>query len=161
MIIFINGSINSGKSTVAKILADEMGKVALVEIDNLGEFINWMPINEAIPINLKNAAGVIKNFTEADIDVIVPYPLSRANYEYFLGNLKESCDKIYTFTLSPRLEVVLKNRGSRELNDWEVNRIKYHYDIGIQNPDFGVVIDNSDESPSETVKRIIKIISKS
>ena len=161
MIIFINGSINSGKSTIAKILAEQIGRVALVEIDSLRKFINWMPINEAIPINLKNAIGVIKNFIEVNINVVVPYPLSKNDYEYFKDNLKESGEQIYTFTLSPKLEVALTNRGSRELDDWERERIKYHYKIGIQRPNFGVVIDNSDESPAETAEKILKIINKS
>lgn len=39
MIIFINGSINSGKTTVAKILAREFSNIALVEIDSLREMI--------------------------------------------------------------------------------------------------------------------------
>lgn len=44
MIIFLNGSINSGKSTVAKILANNISDVALVEIDALRFMIDWMPI---------------------------------------------------------------------------------------------------------------------
>lgn len=160
MIIFINGSINSGKSTVAKILAEKIGKVALVEIDSLREFINWMPINEAIPINLKNALEVIKNFIEVNINVVVPYPLSKKDYEYFKNNLKESGEQIHVFTLSPTLDIALTNRGSRELDDWERDRIKYHYNIGIQKPDFGVIIDNSDESPAETAKSVLSIINK-
>ena len=160
MIIFINGSINSGKSTVAKILAEKIGKMAVVEIDALREFINWLPIDKAIPINLKNAVSVIRNFLEDNINVIVPYPLSKDNYEFFLNNLSDYKESIYVFTLSPRLEIVLKNRGSRELSDFEKERIKYHYSIGIQNPDFGVIINNSNEAPEETAENILRTIKK-
>lgn len=55
MTLFINGSINSGKTTIAKLLAKKLGKVALLEIDKLHEFIEWMEIDKAVPINLKNA----------------------------------------------------------------------------------------------------------
>ena len=59
MIVFINGSINSGKSTLAKLLADKLGNCAVLEIDNLREFIEWMPIEKAISINLENAISLI------------------------------------------------------------------------------------------------------
>jgi len=45
MIIFINGSINAGKSTVAKMLAEKIPNTALVEIDVFHEMIEWMPID--------------------------------------------------------------------------------------------------------------------
>ena len=66
MIIFLNGSINSGKTTVAKILTRELPDSALVEIDAFHEMIEWMPIDQAVPINLENAVSVIKNFTKRD-----------------------------------------------------------------------------------------------
>ena len=72
MIIFLNGSINAGKSTVAKLLAKELPNTALIEIDTLREMISWMPIDKAIPLNLKNAVSVIRNFAEEGLDVIVP-----------------------------------------------------------------------------------------
>ena len=158
MIIFINGSINSGKSTVAKILADKINKTALVEIDKLREFISWMPLEDAVPINLGNALSVIKNFINKNINVIVPYPLSKNNYEFFMDGLKDYKDKIYIFTLNPKLEVALKNRGLREISEEEKKRIKYHYSIGIPNPDFGVIIDNSDQTPEESAEKILKAV---
>lgn len=156
MIIFINGSINSGKSTVAKLLADKLSNTALLEIDDLRGFIKWMPIEQAVPINLENAVAVIKVFLNKGLNVIVPYPLSKDNHQYFLDGLKKIDKNINVFTLSPKLEIALTNRGHRELDDWEKERIKYHYSIGIPNPEFGVVIDNSDETPEQTVEKILK-----
>ena len=155
MIIFINGSINAGKSTVAKILAAKLTSVALVEIDSLSEMIDWMPIDKAVPINLENAVSVIKNFTNRELNVIVPYPLSQKNYDYMNKCLKDLDTKIYTFTLAPNIEKALMNRGTRELTDWERKRIQYHYDIGIQKPSFGETIDNSEQTPEETAKLIL------
>ncbi len=40
MIIFINGSINAGKTTIAKILAEKIPQTANVEIDELRNFID-------------------------------------------------------------------------------------------------------------------------
>ena len=154
MIIFINGSINSGKSTVAKILAAKLTNVALVEIDSLSEMIDWMPIDKAVPINLENAVSVIRNFSNRGLNVIVPYPLSQKNYDYMNDCLKDLDTKIYTFTLAPSIEKALTNRGTRELTDWERERIQHHYNVGIQRPSFGEIIDNSEQTPEETAELI-------
>ena len=75
MIIFLNGSINSGKSTIAKLLAEKLGNSAIVEIDSLREFIDWMPLDKSIPINLENAVAVTKVFVKNNLNVIIPYIL--------------------------------------------------------------------------------------
>ena len=158
MIIFLNGSINSGKSTIAKLLLKKLLKTALVEIDTFHEMIEWMPIDEAVPLNLENALTVIRNFISKDLNVIVPYPLSRKNYDYFVAGLKDLDSETHFFTLAPKLERALTNRGTRELTDWEKERIKHHYDIGINRPAFGEIIDNTDQTPEETAKLILNKI---
>lgn len=160
MIIFINGSINSGKSTVSALLAQQLKDVALLEIDVLREMIEWMPIDKSIPINLKNAVSVIRNFVQQGIDVIVPYPLSERNYQYFMDNLSEFHDTIRIFTLSPQLDTALINRGARELTEWEVERIKHHYSIGIHKPAFGEIIDNTNQTPEETASAIVHMLDR-
>lgn len=158
MIIFINGSINSGKSTVGKLLADEIPNTAFLEIDNLSEMIDWMSIDQAVPINLENAISLIKNFNNKGLNVIVPYPLSQKNYDCVTNEIKDLKTDILFFTLAPKLERVLTNRGTRELNDWELARIKHHYEIGIHEPSFGEIIDNSDKTPEETKDYILSKI---
>lgn len=160
MIIFINGSINSGKSTVSKILAKKLGNTAILEIDELRNFIPWMSLEESIPINLENACLLIRNFVKNNINVVVSYPLSQKNYLFISERLKDLEDEVHFFTLNPSLGVVLNNRGGRDLSDWEIDRIKYHYQTGINNPIFGKIIDNSKEKPEETAEKIIGEIKK-
>jgi adenylate kinase family enzyme len=155
MIIFLNGSINAGKSTVAKILAKELENTALLEIDDLRQMISWMPIDQAVPINLENAVSVIRNFTKNNLNVVVPYPLSQKNYEYVIDGLKDIDTQKYFFTLAPSLEKAITNRGARELDNQEKDRIAYHYKIGIHSPSFGEIIDNSDQTPEETARIIL------
>lgn len=155
MIILINGSINSGKSTISKLLVEKIPNTALLEIDSLREMISWMPLHDSIPLNLQNAVSLIKNFVERKINVVVPYPLSEDNYNFVVDQLKDLGTKIYTFTLSPKLEKAVTDRGGRPLVDWEVNRIKEQYGKNIHNPSFGEVIDNSSHSPEETVEIIL------
>lgn len=158
MIIFINGSINSGKSTVAKLLAEKIKDTAVVEVDRFHEFIPWMPVAESVLINLENAVLVIRNFYKRGFNVIVPYPLSKRNYEYLMEELKDIAENISIFTLNPELEEVLKNRGSRELTEAEKERIKYHYSMGINNPTFGKVINNTKQTPEETAENISSLM---
>ncbi|EKE20675.1 MAG: hypothetical protein ACD_7C00505G0002 [uncultured bacterium] len=158
MIIFINGSINAGKSTVAKLLAEKIKDTAVVEVDRFHEFIPWMPIAESVLINLENAVLVIRNFYKRGFNVIVPYPLSKRNYEYLMEELKDIAENISIFTLNPELEEVLKNRGARELTEAEKERIKYHYSVGINKPAFGTVINNTKQTPGETAEDILSFM---
>lgn len=158
MIIFINGSINSGKSTVSKLLVEKLGRCALIEIDSLREMINSLSLEESIPINLKNAVSLIRNFSAEGISSVVPYPLSQKNYEYVRLELASLGEKIYFFTLAPALEEVLKDRGDRQLDEWERERIQHHYKIGIHQPDFGEIIDTTNLTPEETCKKILGVL---
>ncbi len=158
MVIFLNGSINAGKSTVAKMLVQKLPNTALVEIDAFHEMIEWMPIDKAVPINLENALSVIRNFVKREMSVIVPYPLSQKNHDYMISGLKDLETDIYIFTLSPKIEKILENRGTRELTEQEKERIKHHHDIGIPNPTFGEIMDNSEQTPQETANYILSKI---
>ncbi len=157
-IIFINGSINSGKSTVGKLIADNLPSCAFIEIDRLREMVDWMSIDQAIPLNLENAVALIRNFAKQDLNVVVPYPLSQANYDYLVRNLEDLGVSIEVYTLAPTLEAALTNRGSRELSEQEKERIRYHYKIGIPNPKFGHIIDNSNLTSVQSTEVIMKMI---
>jgi adenylate kinase family enzyme len=155
MIIFINGSLNTGKTTIAKLLGKEIPNSAVVEIDRLHGFIAWMDIKQAVPINLENAVSVIKNFAKRHIHVIVPYPLSNTNYKYIMDKLAKFSQEIRVFTLAPKKKVALSNRGSREIDEWEKSRIHLHYKNNLHKPNFGFVIDNSNDTPEQTLKKIL------
>ena len=158
MIIIINGSINSGKTTVAGLLVEMIPKTAHVEIDSLREFIRWLPLEEAIPINLENAVSVANNLLKRGLHVVVTYPLSPEEHEYLTSNLKGVKGDIYTFTLSPTLSVALTNRGTRELTSKEQTRIREQYTDGRKS--LGMIIDNSHQTPEETTKAIVDHIAQ-
>lgn len=154
MIIFINGSFNSGKSTVARLLAQRIKNTAVVEIESFHEFIPWMPINESVLINLENAVLVIKNFVKRGFNVIVPYSLSEQNYKYLMEKLEDLNEDLRFFTLNPEIEEILKNRGNGELSKEDQERIRYYYSKGTNKPSFGEVINNTFQKPEETLEEI-------
>lgn len=157
MVIFLSGSINSGKTTIADLLKRHFPLTAHIEVDTLHEMIEWMPLENAIGLNLSNALALTLNFIAENINVIITYPLSKAEYEYFNQNLPIETERFF-FTLNPELDYALTNRGTRELTGWEIQRIKYHYQTGINNPGFGITIDNSMHTPEETLGEILYYI---
>lgn len=159
MIIFINGSLNAGKSTIAELLKNKITNTAIVEVDKLRNFVDWLPLEESIPLNLKNTSDIIKNFAKAGINAVIPYPLSQRNYDFLMGELKDFKDKIYVFTLSPDLETALSDRGERKLDEQEKERIKYHYKIRLHQPIFGKIINNTNQTPEQTADKILSNIS--
>ena len=157
MIIFISGSINSGKTTIANLLKNEFPRTAHIEVDALREMIDWMPLEESIPLNLKNTLSLTLNFLKENMNVIITYPLSKEEFEFFNRNLPLEVQRFF-FTLNPRIDHALTNRGTRKLSEWEVERIKYHYQARVNDPGFGITIDNTMQSPEETVSDMLYYI---
>ena len=154
MIILLNGSINSGKTTVSKHLVQLLPRTAHVEVDDLHGFIEWMPLAEAIPLNLRNAVAVTRNFVACGLNVVLSYPLPPGDYDYLMRELAPLGVPIHCVTLNPDLAAALTDRGTRELTGWELKRIPYHYETGINSPLFGIVVDNTRQTPDETAREI-------
>lgn len=155
MVILLNGPINSGKTTVAKELVKKLDKCAHIEVDWLREFIRSVALEEAIPINRENTIVVAKNLLNHEFNVIISYPMGQFTVNEIVKTLAQFDQKIFLFTLSPRLDIAMTNRGTRELTENEQERIKYHYDTGVANPGIGLVIDNSNQTVAQTVEQIL------
>ncbi|HEY1645770.1 MAG TPA: shikimate kinase [Candidatus Saccharimonadales bacterium] len=155
MIVFINGSINSGKTTTGKALANKLS-AEFVDVDDLNDRIPNFDLSKDIPKSIALAIDEINNLTSNGNTVVVAYPIRKEDHDQIIEGLNGK--EIIFITLSPQLEISQSKRGNRELTEWEVNRIKYHYDTDISNPGFGEIIDNSDLSVDETVERIIDIV---
>jgi len=155
MILLINGSINAGKTTVSKQIVQMLPRTAHVEVDDLHDFVEWMPLDEAILLCLQNAAAVTRNFVLFGLNVVLSWPLAQDGYHYLMRELTPLGVPIHCVTLSPSLAVALTNRGTRELTEWELRRIPYHYETGISAPSFGFIVDNMHQTPKETAREIL------
>lgn len=160
MILLLNGSINAGKTTVSKQIVQMLPRTAHVEVDDLHDFVEWMPLEESIPLNMANTVAVTRNFVAFGLNVVISCPLRQEDYDYLARELTPLGVPIHTVTLSPALAVALTNRGTRELTEWELRRIPYHYETGISAPPFGIIIDNTDQTPEETARQILEMIEK-
>jgi len=157
MIIILNGSINAGKSTIAKLLAQKLPNSVIVEPDDFDKE-SGLSLDKRFRRNLEEALVVVKTETRAGRNCIVPYPLSQHSYDFVVNELRDLNQKIFAFTLNPGLEVASGNRGARELTKWERDRVKVHHDTGIHQPKFGVIIENNHQTPEETAEEIFEIL---
>jgi adenylate kinase family enzyme len=158
MIILLNGCINSGKTTVAEAIVKRAAGFAHIEVDSLRYFIRWMPLEKTIRLNLKNAIAIAKNFNDESISSIISYPLSKSDFKFIKGLLSNCSIELHAITLYPGIEKLKTNRGARELTEWELERIEQLYDMGMANPDFGTIIDNSSQSVGETVDCVLNLV---
>jgi hypothetical protein len=152
-VIWLNGAINSGKSTTAKELQKLVPKTAHVEVDSLNAFIDWMPLEHSVGIDLDNALAVATVFFNYALNVVITYPLSTTCYEHIV---RRAILPLRFFTLKPSLKICCQDRGQRRLSDWERERISFHYNGGV-NLDIGAVIDNSYLSGAECAARVLEL----
>lgn len=149
--IWISGSINSGKSTVAKILSKEL-QMAVIELDAFSEFVeNFLSFEEYLKLNYEIFSEIVEVYNKRNIGVIIVYPLGEEKYL----EIKDKLNNFQIFTIDPTLEIALSDRGERKLNDWERERVKFHYEKNIHNSSFAIRVETKDETPEETVTEII------
>lgn len=160
LILNINGPINSGKTTVSEILVNLLSNATFIEVDEL------MTDEEEVKLGLSMQDGwaerqkrlndkllELKASREFET-VIFAYPISENSYKTW-SSMADEVTRFINVTLAPSLEECLKNRGERELDDWERNRIKEMYEEGYQNrPYSDFIINNDHQTPKETAEII-------
>ena len=164
LILNINGPINSGKSTVSKILVNLLPNATFIEVDEL------MSDKEEAKLGLSMQDGWAerqKRLNETLLalkqsrkyeTVIFAYPIGENSYKTWTSMVDKNT-RFMNITLAPSLEECLKNRGTRELDDWERNRIKEMYEEGYQNrPYSDFIINNDNQTPQETAEVIKEFI---
>ncbi len=155
MLIFISGSINSGKTTTSKRLS-ELLKADFINVDDLNDKIPNFNLATDLDKSMDLAIETINELLDAGHNVVANYVLRQRDYARFKHEIHTT--EQFVFTLAPRLEVAQSKRGERVLSEWEKERVKYHYNTGIANPTFGYIIDNSEMTIEDTVKAIHNII---
>ncbi|RVU84524.1 hypothetical protein EOL70_09685 [Leucothrix sargassi] len=158
MIILLNGCINAGKTSVANSIVEHVPNVAHIEVDSLRGFVRWMPLEDSINLNIKNAIDIAKNFDKRGIHSVISYPLSEDNFAYINELLAGSDITVHVVALYPGIDQLKVNRGRRDLTDWEVQRIDELCKAGLATPKFGHVIDNSDQTIEQTRDSVLALV---
>lgn len=160
LILNINGPINSGKTTVSKILVNLLPKATFIEVDELMSDTE----QEKLGLLLKEGWAERKKRLNEKLlalkegeefeTVIFAYPITEESYQKWSA-LADENTRFLNITLAPSLENCLKNRGTRELDDWERNRIRQMYEEGYQNRSYSdFIINNDNQTPEETAEII-------
>lgn len=157
--LIISWPINSGKTTISTLLAEQLPDAAHIKGDEIRHFITHKTIEEALPLTLANIVSIAHNFLHTWFTPIIDLTLSLMDYEYISHHLTDKSGHIDAFILSPPRNTALQNRGNRELTDREKERIDYLYDHRYHDPWFWVRIDNSEQTAQETTNQIIQSIS--
>ena len=159
MIVFICGAANAGKSTVGKMLAEHL-RAPFVEGDDIRKIFYWETVEEVRPEVIATIGAVVQYLYQGHEDVVVAYPIWREDYEPLMAYLKDVKVPIHFVALNPNLERAVVNRGTRELEDWEVTWIKESYARGVNDPPFAKIIDNTNISAQETLQLVLAAIGR-
>lgn len=164
-IININGPINSGKTTVSKLLQEKLPDCLFVEVDEL------LSDEEQKKLNLSREDGWAERLKRLDEiitkerklqryeNIIFAYPMTAKTYHQW-KLWEDENTKFINITLAPRLDICLQNRGVRKLTEAEKERIKQMYQEGYNDPEFAdLIIDNSEQKPEETLQKVLKFLS--
>ena len=156
-IVFICGAVNAGKSTVGKLLAERL-RAVFVEGDDIRKIFYWKTVEDARPEIIECIGALVKTLAQRGRSVVVAYPIWKEDHGPLMQILRGLDASIHFIALNPPLSAAVKNRGTRELADWEVQFIKELYAKGVNKPPFAKAINNMKIPPQKTVEKILKLL---
>ena len=151
-IININGPINSGKTTVSKLLHEKLPDCLFIEVDELLSDEEQKKLNlnreDGWAERLKRLKSIVveEKKLQRYENIIFAYPMSIKTYHQW-KLWEDENTKFISITLAPKLDICLQSRGERKLSAQEKERIKQMYKEGYNRPEFSdLVIDNSTQT---------------
>lgn len=164
LILNINGPINAGKSTVSKILVNLFPHATFIEVDDLLSDEEQSKLALSIQDGWKERCRrlsekllYLKETKEYET-VIFAYPITEKLFQQWRA-FEDENTKFLNVTIAPSLDNCLKNRGTRTLTVWELNRIHKMYEEGYHNRPFvDFIINNDNQTPIETAQIIKSFI---
>ena len=166
LILNINGPINSGKSTVSKLLVQMLPHAVFIEVDDL------LSDAEEQKLGLTMQDGWAERLNRLDKiifdqktqhryeTIIFAYPMTDNLYRRWSTHVDKNT-RFIAITLAPSLEKCLTNRGTRKLTDWEMGRIKEMYSENYHKPtNANLIINNDGQTPHQTAQQVADFIAK-
>jgi predicted kinase len=164
MIFVISGTQGAGKSTVSQLLASRLGRGAWVSADALQRMIvagRVWPEGPAMSgeaerqlwLRLKNACLLAMSFDEMGISAVVDDIVIGERVDHLLAMLAGRT--FYFVMLTPRLEVIRQREAGRGTDLWK----QWEWlddEIRTRTQRIGLWLDNSDQTPEQTVDEILR-----
>ncbi len=164
LILNINGPINAGKTTVSKLLVQNLPNAVFIEVDDLltetEQNAMQLSIQEGWAERIKRLNRKLETYkiSRQYETIIFAYPITDDTYQKW-SSMADNETRFFNVTLAPSLENCLKNRGVRQLTSWEENRIKQMYDEGYHKRIYAdLIINNDNQTPDETAHIIQQFI---
>jgi len=132
LVIVINGTINSGKSTIGQRLAGRLPHTRFIEGDDHG-VASSAPFEQMLDLAIGRLAQLIR---EAREHLVIAYPLRMRDYKRLAEVSAAHGHSLMVVTLAPPQRVALSQRGDRLLGDDERRRIIRMYEEGYHNRPF-------------------------
>jgi len=151
IVICLNGPINAGKSTIGRVLASMLPDAEFIEGDDHG-IPEGVPFEEMIARATAWLAGLIAEKRRSFL--VIAYPLRPEDFILLQEAIAKRDARLFVVTLAPPMELVLKDRGERKLDDEERARIREMYDEGYATRDFSDLIVTDIENPDAMARRI-------
>lgn len=154
-VIFLNGPVNAGKSTVGPLVAARLSQAVWLDGDDHGADPS-LPLADQWEAAHRRIEAAIAALTEGTL--VVGYPMDLALYERLHEKADKAGARLLVVTLSPPLEVALSDRGARVLTDAERARVAQMYDEGYQARPFSDMLLNTARlSPDECADDIVAL----
>ena len=150
LVIVINGTINSGKSTVGQGLAGRLPHTRFIEGDDHG-VASSAPFEQMLDLAIGRLARRIRDTRE---HLVIAYPLRMQDYERRASASVAAGHRLMVVTLAPPLQVALGQRGDRVLGEDERRRIVHMYEEGYHNRPFTDVMVTGDPPISDVIERL-------
>jgi len=163
-VLILTGPPSSGKSTVARALAERYDRVAHVEVDTLRHFVT--PTGYVSPgkpgferqkrLAIRNACALAVNFLAERFAVIVDDVVEdRAAFELYLEGLRPGGAPVHFVRLMPRLEACLARNQSRREGRLPAGRVEAVWrEFERAGEIAGCTVDSSDLTAYATADRL-------
>lgn len=162
MLIILSGPPGSGKSTIAKLLATHFPKSVNISNDVIRHFVKsgrytpWDASKDAKKqhrLSGKIINYLIQQYIANQYTVI----LDGTYYNETLAMFKKRFKNVQGFILLPSLKITQHRDSKRAIRHSVPARIGiFHKRFSSQKPHFSTIIDNSKQTPKQTLKIILK-----
>lgn len=123
-VVVVSGPVNAGKTTVGRALARAIEDATFIDGDD-HDAPDDAPLHVRIEVALQRLCYEIA--ANPSHCLVIAYPLRDEDYERLLHVARTDETRLLVVTLAPPLEVTLRDRGARHLDDGERARIREMY----------------------------------
>lgn len=165
MIIWINGSFGSGKTSTAELLKNELDKSIIYDPEKIGGFLSNMFNHEKDDFQdyelwrILNS-DILKYMCSVYEIVIVPMTITNKNYyDEIINGLQTSGVEIKHFILNASKEEIINRLDSREdSTEWAYNQVDRCIKAFEENKFDAKIINTDNMTIEEVVKSIVNLI---